>query len=865
MSLSPVVTTPVIKSGFASHQPGKKLPKPQPPQPASLARQPLDTSPDYRISSSEDESSDTSNAEQDEEARRVAIMCSPQAHNTFKKLRLQHTFDIIATSVIIFMSGFLLYGNWLMLAPHITPIFWAYLFSIVLSKPLRYVVKFLHYADEKLAPYKFKLYFATLFIYLASLPVSTLFICVITSISFVAWTVLLFGDRSTVGTIILLLAVCVVLGLPCYYTITTCISEGVELSLKIQQFIEQNDKFQGLLEDFGTSRIYLAVKDYAGQWGIVIPEYNSKIIKEELIKYSMQMTSQFTQALSSVVVVLSGSVQLIIAFITFGSTLYYFLVHYDSLNAYMSDLSPFSDQDSTILMDSLTKSVQQIFISSMLVGVAHFTGTYIIFHLTNVDLTLILSVLAGLTSMLPMLCSYIIWIPVAIAKLIAGQHIHCLAITIIQLILQFPVDYAIYSIIPGNPFIIAFALAMGMYIFGFVGLLLGPLLAGLLVTAVNMYAVYQRFPRLKMMKQQPHELELDFQHISRTLSLTETILSSSNSSTNALQGVSTVPFNTTRQNSSHNHENNNNISTTGSNNSHINTSERNNTIVQDEFSIPKTIIPTFSITHAASAIIPDGNQTNIQSMLSPLLSSHHGVEHSPSTTLTSSSPSLGHILPHPPIPVPTTTGMTHTTTSPTALRPSRSADSPTPSLSLLGSSPPELSLTNRFSSPTIHPPLPQQPPQSIITATSATVPPASHFSILDENAPLPSTQDDDISPTTLLLPEPQQLESPLPSQYTPEMSEESRDTSDNQRHRLTMLFRHQDMPHAAPIDDSDDLLLLSDNVDQFSHSLSLEEESQRDHDSCAPRHQQHQQQQQLETSILNEVMVTTQMSLDDDI
>jgi hypothetical protein len=76
---------------------------------------------------------------------------------------------------------------------------------------------------------------------------------------------------------------------------------------------------------------------------------------------------------------------------------------------------------------------------------------------------------------------------------------------------------AIYSIIPGNAFLVAFSLAMGMYIFGFLGILVGPLLAGILITVINMYAVYQRLPRLKI-KSNEIEVDLNESNITSPLS-----------------------------------------------------------------------------------------------------------------------------------------------------------------------------------------------------------------------------------------------------------------------------------------------------------------------------------------------------------
>jgi predicted PurR-regulated permease PerM len=442
---------------------------------------------------------------------------SELAHNTFRKVRLQKTFDLIAQLLIIGFVGVLVYYNALMLVPHLTPLFWALLFAVLLYKPLKLIIAALHFIDEKIADVKLKIYLSTAALYFIFLLSSSLLTIVVISSIFAVWTFLLFGERQSVGAILLLALLCVALGLPTYYTVITCVHESTVLATRIQNFVEENSEFQTLLDDFGSSPYYIWATDYAKQWGVDLPVYNPQLIKDKIVEFSMQFSSHITNALGSIVGVLSSGVQVMISFITFASSLYYFLVHLDTVTAILPEISPFSDEDSLVLVNSLHRSVTQIFLSSFLIFLSHLCGTWVIFKATQVELTLVLSVLAGFTSILPILGSYIVWIPVAIAKLATGQHLQALAITIVQLILQFPIDMAIYSIIPGNAFLVAFSLAMGMYIFGFLGILVGPLLAGILITVINMYAVYQRLPRLKI-KSNEIEVDLNESNITSPLS-----------------------------------------------------------------------------------------------------------------------------------------------------------------------------------------------------------------------------------------------------------------------------------------------------------------------------------------------------------
>lgn len=378
-----------------------------------------------------------------------------------------------------------------MLLPFIMPLFWASLWAIFLSPPLEYISKTLSTIDEKLGRSKLHVYLATASIYLFSVLTSSIVGIVVSTVIFSLWSFVLWGDRHTVSTVMLFVIVTVVVAIPAYFCVLSCIEESMLIASKITTFVEENPQFKTLLDDFGSSPYYTWVRDYAGTWGVEVPEFDPELVKTKITEISMQFSGYFTNALGSIVAILSDSVQFLVSFVTFLSFLYTMLSTKADWGSVVKSFSPFSHSDNEKLFVSLNRSVVSVFMSSILVALSHMLGTFIIFKCLGVDLALVLSVICGFTSVLPIVSSWIVWVPVAISLFFTGSYISGVVVVVSQVLLQGPVDSAIYSLIPGNAFLVSTSLAMGLYVFGTIGLVMGPLLAGITITVVEIYKTYQ--------------------------------------------------------------------------------------------------------------------------------------------------------------------------------------------------------------------------------------------------------------------------------------------------------------------------------------------------------------------------------------
>lgn len=414
-----------------------------------------------------------------------------------QKSRIQKTFLALSSFLIILCVAILVYYDYLILAPHLHSLFWAFLFSLLLDAPQRALLRGFAWLDARvLDHYAQRLEVGGLVVTLfAGLFFSTqLSVLFLLGVGFLLWTFLLFGDRNTLTAVILLSSLLLLLAFPLFFLAKTCVDESTEIASRLRQFIEGNAEFQSILEDFSTSSSFLWLQSYVRSWGYEIPVVHVAKLREMILSSLVQFADQLTGVLSSVYGMLSNLGSMLISLVTFASMLYFLLASRKDWKGVLTWLSPFSADDNQKLIHTIKKSVLRIFVCSFCVGALHVVVTYVSFSLCGIDLCLILSFLSGFAAMLPIFSSWIVWMPACGGLLIAGRHVSATLLCAVQITLLFYVDPLIMSNIPGDSYVIGMSIVMAVYAFGSSGVLIGPLLAGLTFTFLSIYQEYLSMP-----------------------------------------------------------------------------------------------------------------------------------------------------------------------------------------------------------------------------------------------------------------------------------------------------------------------------------------------------------------------------------
>lgn len=97
----------------------------------------------------------------------------------------------------------------------------------------------------------------------------------------------------------------------------------------MSEFLESNRDMQEVFEDFGRSRFYLWMKNYAEGWGWHVPEYNGDAVKAHLVGAIMSLGTQAQLFFGNIYNILNNLAMLMWSFGTFFTFLLYFLQQED--------------------------------------------------------------------------------------------------------------------------------------------------------------------------------------------------------------------------------------------------------------------------------------------------------------------------------------------------------------------------------------------------------------------------------------------------------------------------------------------------------------------------------------------------------
>lgn len=229
----------------------------------------------------------------------------------------------------------------------------------------------------------------------------------------------------------------------------------------------------------------------------LIHQWNILVIKiKEITGYDIMSEDIFSQIqgpVSSFLPNMLGSTMMIalnIAIMYF--VLYFMFVNGRQMEAFFKDLFPMQKENTKIVSDKAREMIISNTIVIPLLAVIQGIFAFIGYLIFGVNEAVIMAVMTAITSVIPMIGTMIIWVPLSLV-LIAQDHVGQgiglllyggLVITNIDNVIRFMLQKKIADV---HPMITVFGVIVGVNIFGFVGLIFGPTLISLLLLLIDLY------------------------------------------------------------------------------------------------------------------------------------------------------------------------------------------------------------------------------------------------------------------------------------------------------------------------------------------------------------------------------------------
>lgn len=172
--------------------------------------------------------------------------------------------------------------------------------------------------------------------------------------------------------------------------------------------------------------------------------------------------------------------------------LYFMLSGYESFEKALTEILPFREENKLILREETKSIIQANAIGIPAVALIQGILAYIGYVSLGVNTPLIYAILVSFTTIIPILGTALVWIPIGLTPLLEGdisRGIMLLAYGLLIIggsdtVIRFLLQKKIANI---HPLITLFGVFIGISMFGFWGIIFGPLLISLFVLFFNMY------------------------------------------------------------------------------------------------------------------------------------------------------------------------------------------------------------------------------------------------------------------------------------------------------------------------------------------------------------------------------------------
>ncbi|MDR0410794.1 MAG: AI-2E family transporter [Treponema sp.] len=277
-----------------------------------------------------------------------------------------------------------------------------------------------------------------------------------------------------VGTVVVILIPLSFVAFQFFKQIIDLIHFGQDLFMRKPSFIQ--DSFQSISEFISDIS--------AGLLNIEADDLQRRVMA--FLSSSLQEALQFSRAITMDV----GSFFINLIFMVF--CLFFFYID----GAYLSRLAfhviPIRREYMTALTGKFLDVTRNLFFGYIIVSLIQAVMAGVIFSIFGIKGSLVFAALTFICVFVPMIGGGLVWLPLGITLIMSGQVVKGIVFTIVSALFISTLDnilrpFFLQDRIKLHPLIIFFAILGGLRVFGFNGLILGPLIVILFLTVLDLF------------------------------------------------------------------------------------------------------------------------------------------------------------------------------------------------------------------------------------------------------------------------------------------------------------------------------------------------------------------------------------------
>lgn len=172
--------------------------------------------------------------------------------------------------------------------------------------------------------------------------------------------------------------------------------------------------------------------------------------------------------------------------------LYFMLVGYKGIERYVYDLLPFNEHDRKEVTSEIYRMVRSNAIGIPLLAIIQGVVAYIGYLIFGVPSAFLFALLTCFATIIPLLGTGLVWFPLVVYLGLNGDWISAIGLAVYSGLILTNIDNVIRFVLQKkladtHPLITVFGVILGLSIFGFWGVIFGPLLLSLFFLLVNIF------------------------------------------------------------------------------------------------------------------------------------------------------------------------------------------------------------------------------------------------------------------------------------------------------------------------------------------------------------------------------------------
>ncbi len=270
---------------------------------------------------------------------------------------------------------------------------------------------------------------------------------------------------KNISALLLLFGLILLIAVPMFYVVPLLVNQAFETYVLIQN-VNMNEVVGEFIQGDISSTIAINLDNIIGQ-----------------------IFSGFLNQFKNILVNLPS---ILLLFAVFLFTFYFAIRDSNELKKYISTLSPFSDSTEKKFLKEFRGITNAIIFGQVFIGIIQGFALGAGLFFLGIPKTLILTFIASIVSMIPILGSWIVWMPVGLFLIFSGQTFNGIFLLLYGAIFVSTIDNLLRPYILSKQSNLPIALSVigtigGLYFFGITGLVLGPLVLAYVLIIIEFY------------------------------------------------------------------------------------------------------------------------------------------------------------------------------------------------------------------------------------------------------------------------------------------------------------------------------------------------------------------------------------------